>query len=117
MSDEIKISVIVPVYNVERYLHRCIDSILAQTLKEFELILIDDGTPDRSGAICDEYAARDNRISVIHQANAGVSAARNAGLEVAEGTWATFIDSDDWVAPEYLETIYKAVTETVHPTL
>jgi glycosyltransferase involved in cell wall biosynthesis len=90
------ISIIVPIYNVEKYLHRCIDSILAQTFTDFECILIDDGSPDNCPAICDEYAAKDSRIVVIHQKNAGVSAARNAGLNIARGEWIGFVDSDDW---------------------
>lgn len=96
------ISVIVPVYNVERYLPRCIESILAQTYTNFELILVDDGTPDRSGVICDGYANEDPRIRVIHKENGGVSAARNVGIEEAVGEWITFIDSDDWVSKDYL---------------
>lgn len=95
-----ELSIIVPVYKVEKYLPKCIDSILAQTFRDFELILIDDGSPDNCGAICDEYAARDSRIKVIHQANAGVSAARNAGLDIASGTYLGFVDSDDWIEPE-----------------
>lgn len=106
------ISVIVPVYNVEKYLQRCVDSILAQTFTDYELILVDDGSPDRSGEICDEYAERDNRVRVIHQKNSGVSAARNNGVEVALGEYITFIDSDDWVHCEYLERLYNAILET-----
>ena len=101
------ISIIVPVYKVEFYLHRCIDSILAQTFTDFELILVDDGSPDNCGAICDEYAARDSRIHVIHQKNAGQSVARNTALDWvfanSKSTWISFIDSDDWVHPLYLE--------------
>lgn len=108
----VKFSVIVPVYKVEDYLPRCIESILNQTISDFELILVDDGSPDRSGAICDEYAARDCRIRVIHQANGGLSAARNTGIEWAlsnsESEWITFIDSDDWVHCRYLESLYRA---------
>jgi glycosyltransferase involved in cell wall biosynthesis len=97
MNDMIpKISIIVPVYKVEKYLHRCIDSILAQTFINFECILIDDGSPDNCPAICDEYAEKDNRVIVIHQENKGVSAARNAGLDIARGEWIGFVDSDDW---------------------
>ena len=98
-----KISVIVPVYNVEKYLHRCIDSILAQTFTDFELLLINDGSKDRSGEICDEYAANDSRIRVFHKENAGVSKARNQGLDNAKGEWVTFIDSDDWVREDFLQ--------------
>lgn len=96
------ISVIVPVYNVEKYLRRCIDSILAQTFTDFELLLIDDGSKDNSGKICDEYAERDNRIKVFHKENGGVSSARNIGLDNAKGEWITFVDSDDWIDKEYL---------------
>lgn len=96
------ISVIVPVYNVEKYLHKCVDSILAQTLKDFELILVDDGSPDNCGAICNEYAKKDERVSVIHKPNGGVSSARNAGIEAAQGEWLCFVDGDDWVDKDYL---------------
>ena len=99
------VSIIVPVYKVERYLPRCIESILKQTYTNFELILVDDGTPDRSGIICDRYAEKDSRIRVVHKENGGVSSARNAGIDVAKGEWLTFIDSDDWVANDYLEVL------------
>lgn len=99
------ISVIVPVYKVERYLPRCIESILAQTYSNFELILVDDGTPDRSGIICDRYAEKDSRIRVIHKENGGVSTARNAGIDAAKGEWITFVDSDDWVTDDYLDVL------------
>lgn len=95
-----QISVIVPVYKVEQYLRRCLDSIVAQTFTDWECILIDDGSPDDSGKICEEYAEKDKRFRVIHQVNAGVSAARNAGLDCAKGEWITFVDSDDWIEPE-----------------
>ena len=98
-----KISVIVPVYNVEKYLHKCVDSILKQTLSDIELILVDDGSPDGSGAICDEYAQKDSRVKVIHKPNGGVSSARNAGIKVAKGEWLCFVDSDDWIDETYLE--------------
>lgn len=94
-----KISVIVPVYNAEKYLHRCVDSILAQTFNDFELLLIDDGSKDSSGEICDEYARKDERVKVWHKENGGVSSARNVGLENARGEWVTFSDSDDWLEP------------------
>ena len=106
-----ELSIIVPVYKVEKYLPKCIDSILAQTFRDFELILIDDGSPDNCGAICDEYAARDSRIKVIHQANAGVSAARNAGLDIASGTYLGFVDSDDWIEPEMYATMIATAEE------
>ena len=110
-----QISVIVPVYRVEKYIHRCVDSILNQTFTDFELILVDDGSPDNCGAICDEYAAKDSRVRVIHQANGGLSAARNAGIDWvfanSDSQWLTFIDSDDWVHPEYLERLLNAALE------
>ena len=110
-----KISVIVPVYKVEQYLRRCVDSILSQTFSDFELILIDDGSPDRCGEICDEYKQRDGRVVVIHQSNGGLSAARNTGiiwsLENSDSDWLTFVDSDDWVHSEYLERLFRAVNK------
>lgn len=93
-----KLSVIVPIYKVEEYLHRCIDSILNQTYSNLEVILVDDGSPDNCGKICDVYAERDNRIKVLHEKNAGVSAARNSGIEIATGEYIAFIDSDDYIA-------------------
>ena len=105
------ISVIVPIYNVEPYLHRCVDSILQQTYRDFELILVDDGSPDSCGVICDEYAAADARVKVIHKSNGGLSDARNAGLEIAQGEYVAFVDSDDWVAPDYLEQLMTALIE------
>ena len=104
-----KASVIVPVYNAEKVVSRGIDSILAQSFKDFELILVDDGSRDGSGAICDGYAARDSRVKVIHQDNAGVSAARNAGLKATQGEWVTFVDSDDMVLDGFLESLVAAV--------
>lgn len=98
-----KVSVIVPVYMAEQYIERCIDSVINQSFQDFELILIDDGSSDNCGNICDEYAKADMRIKVIHQKNKGVSAARNRGLAVATGTYVVFIDSDDWVGRDYLE--------------
>lgn len=103
-----RLSVIVPVYNVEAYLPECIDSILAQTLRDLELILIDDGSPDGCGRICDARAAEDSRVRVIHQANRGVSAARNAGLAAAQGDYIGFVDPDDWIAPECFEALAEA---------
>lgn len=96
------VSVIVPVYKAERWLHRCVDSILAQTMTDFELLLIDDGSPDRSGEICDEYAAKDKRVRVIHQENKGSVGARNAGLSVAIGKYISFVDSDDYIRENML---------------
>lgn len=99
------ISVIVPVYNVERYLPKCIDSILAQTYDNLEIILVEDGTKDASGVICDEYAEKDARIKVIHKENGGLSSARNAGMEIARGEYFGFVDSDDWIEPEFYGTM------------
>lgn len=101
-----KISVIVPVYNTEKCLHRCVDSILAQTFTEFELLLIDDGSKDSSGTICDEYAGKDSRVRVYHKVNGGVSSARNLGLDKAKGEWITFVDSDDWLDNRFLSSLY-----------
>ena len=119
----VKYSIIVPVYKVEKVLPRCIDSILAQTITDFELILVDDGSPDNSGKICDEYASIDSRIIVIHQPNGGVSKARNTGLDIAKGEYIVFVDSDDTVTSDYLAvfdeesadlvvTGYKLIRET-----
>ena len=102
------VSIIVPVYNVEQYLHKCVDSILRQTYRDFELILVDDGSPDGCGAICDEYAVKDNRVRVIHQKNQGAAAARNRGLNCAEGCYVAFCDSDDQVSPQWLEHLLNA---------
>lgn len=102
-----KISVIVPVYKAEKYLHRCVDSILAQTFTDFEVLLIDDGSPDRSGEICDEYAQKDARVRVFHKKNGGVSSARNWGLDNAQGEWIAFVDSDDWVENHMLYSLIK----------
>ena len=109
---ETAISVIVPVYRVEKYLPACIDSILNQTFTDFELILVDDGSPDRCPEICDEVARRDARVRVIHQANAGLSAARNAGIEAAHGAWLSFVDSDDYIAPHFCEKLYQTAQRT-----
>ena len=108
-----KISVIVPVYKVEQYLRRCVDSILAQTFTDFELILVDDGSPDNCPEICDEYAVNDSRIHVIHQANGGLSAARNTGIDWvfanSNSEWLSFIDSDDYAHPQMLEVLYNGL--------
>ncbi len=106
------ISVIVPVYKVEKYIHRCVDSILGQTFTDFELILVDDGSPDRCGAICDEYAEKDTRVQVIHQENSGVAVTRNVGIDWvfanSDSQWVTFVDSDDWIHPRMLEMLLEA---------
>ena len=106
------LSIIVPVYKVENYLPKCIDSILAQTFTDFELILVEDGSPDNCPALCDAAAAKDARIRVLHQKNGGLSAARNAGLDAARGAWIGFVDSDDYIAPEMYEALYHAVKST-----
>ncbi len=106
------ISVIVPVYNVEKYLRRCVDSILAQTYTNLEIILVDDGSPDNCGKICDEYAKKDSRIKVIHQKNGGLSAARNAGLDIATGDYIGFVDSDDYISPEMYEKLLNILKES-----
>lgn len=98
-----QISVIVPVYKVEAYLPQCLDSIAGQTYRDLEIIVIDDGSPDNCGTICDEYAARDQRFRVIHKKNAGLSAAWNDGIRAATGEWISFVDSDDWIEPDYFE--------------
>lgn len=103
------VSIIVPVYQVESRLRRCIESILAQTFTDFELILVDDGSPDRCPLICDEYAKNDERIRVIHKKNGGLSSARNAGMEAAQGKYFLFCDSDDYVSPHWCETLVKQI--------
>ena len=99
------ISVIVPVYNVEAYLEKCVNSILHQTYENIEVILIDDGSTDNSGAICDALAADDSRIKVLHKSNGGVSSARNLGISVASGAYICFVDSDDWLDIDYFELV------------
>ncbi len=106
------ISIIVPVHNSAKHLNKCVESIVSQTRSDWELILIDDGSTDDSPAMCDRFAANDCRIKVAHQANSGVSAARNRGLELSQGEYATFIDSDDWVAPTLLEELYRSITDS-----
>ncbi|MGE7663626.1 glycosyltransferase [Peribacillus sp. NPDC097197] len=106
-----KISIIVPVYKVEAYLHKCVDSILAQTFKEFELILIDDGSPDRCAEICDQYASKDHRVKVIHKDNGGLASARNSGLDLAIGEYIGFVDSDDWIEPDMFEMLFNICVE------
>ena len=107
-----KVSIIVPVYNVEKYICRCLDSVVSQTFTDWECILVDDGSLDNSGKVCDEYAERDRRFKVIHRKNSGVSAARNMGLDMAEGEWISFVDSDDWIEKEtYKIAIENAIKE------
>ncbi len=102
-----KISVIIPVYKAEKYLRRCVDSLLAQTLQDFEILLIDDGSPDRSGEICDDYVKRDSRIKVLHKINGGVGSARQSGIEQAVGEYTIHVDPDDWVEPTMFEDLYQ----------
>ena len=104
-------SIIVPVYRVEQFLPQCVDSIIAQSFSDWELILVDDGSPDKSGNLCDAYSIKDNRINVIHVSNGGVSKARNIGCQKANGKWITYIDSDDWVNINYLEFAYNCITK------
>lgn len=113
MNENFLITIIVPVYKVEKYIVQCIDSILGQTYTNFELILVDDGSPDRSGVICDEYAERDSRVRVLHQQNAGPSRCRNRGIELANGKYLCFIDSDDWVDADYLISMVRELKEDV----
>lgn len=105
------ISIIIPIYNVEKYIHRCVDSVMNQTYTDLEIILVDDGSPDNCGEICDEYAMIDNRIKVIHKKNGGLSDARNHGIESATGEWLFFLDSDDWIHPQTIERLYDAAVK------
>ena len=106
-----KITVIVPVYNVEHYLDKCLDSVIKQTYKNIEIIVVNDGSTDNSGEICQEYAQKDNRIVYIEKENGGLSDARNAGLDQMTGSYVTFVDSDDWIEQDYVETLYQKITE------
>ena len=101
------ISLVVPVYNVQESLPECLDSLLGQSFAAIEIILVDDGSTDASGAVCDSYAERDSRIRVVHQRNAGVSGARNAGIRLARGRYLGFVDSDDWVDRDFCRTLYR----------
>ena len=111
MQTDPLISIIVPIFKVEEYLKDCVDSILNQTYRNLEIILVDDGSPDNCGIICDEYALKDNRILVIHKENGGLSDARNAGLDVCKGEYISFIDSDDFVHPQFIEILYQNLVE------
>lgn len=106
------ISIVVPVYRVEAYLKRCVDSLRSQTYANLEIILVDDGSPDGCPAICDSYAEQDGRIRVIHQKNAGLSGARNAGIDIAKGEYLAFVDSDDYVSPDFIRSMYELLQET-----
>ena len=103
------VSVIIPIYKVEQYLARCIDSVLRQTVSDLEIILVDDGSPDACGAICDEYAKKDDRIRVIHKENGGLSSARNAGIKIAKGEYIAFVDSDDWIDENFIKLLKEAL--------
>ena len=105
------ISIIVPVYNMEKYLARCVDSIIAQTYDKIEIILVDDGSTDNSSSMCDHYARKDERIKVVHKLNGGLSDARNAGFAVATGSYIGYVDSDDWIEPDMYEKMYYACVE------
>lgn len=109
MHEDDLISIVVPIYNVEQYLSQCIDSILEQSYRNIDIILVDDGSPDGCPGICDSYAEKDNRVRVIHQDNSGLSAARNVGLEVAKGSYITFIDSDDYIGKHFVERLYDVI--------
>ena len=109
MNEKKLISVIVPAYKTEKYIRQCVDSILNQTYKNLEIILVDDGSPDKCPEICDAYAKQDDRIIVIHQDNAGVSAARNKALDICRGDYISFVDSDDWLEPETYDSVMQAI--------
>lgn len=104
------ITVVVPIYNVEKYLKECVDSILCQTYSNLEIILVDDGSPDKCGNICDEYKVMDSRVKVIHQKNKGLSGARNAAIDIASGEYITFVDSDDYIDPDMIEILYHQIS-------
>lgn len=106
-QNECLISIVVPVYNVEKYLVRCLDSIINQSIREIEIILVDDGSTDISGDICDKYALQDERIKVIHKENGGLVSARQAGIKVASGQYIGFVDSDDWIESNMFQSLYK----------
>ncbi len=109
IDEEILISIVVPIYNVELYLRRCVNSLINQTYKKIEIILVDDGSTDRCGEICDEYAKTDNRVRVIHKTNGGLSEARNEGIEISTGDYIMFVDSDDWVVPQTCELLARCI--------
>lgn len=112
MSNQPKVSVVVPIYGVEKYLHQCVDSILAQTLKDIEIILVDDGSKDKCPEIVDEYAKKDPRIVSVHQPNGGYGRAVNHGIELAKGEYIGIIESDDWIEPTMYEKLYQKAVET-----
>ena len=106
------VSVIIPVYNVQEYLARCVDSVLSQTYTNLEIILVDDGSLDMSGDMCDDYAHKDSRVRVVHKSNGGLSDARNAGLDIASGNYVAFIDADDYVHHQFVEKLYDTLQST-----
>ncbi len=108
------LSVIVPVYNTKEHLSRCIDSVLSQSFSDFELLLVDDGSTDESGAVCDAYSAKDSRVRVLHKKNGGVSSARNVGMENANGQWLTFIDSDDWIREDFFQVSFDSDVDLLY---
>lgn len=112
-----KISIVIPIYNVERYLPRCLDSILCQTLVDWECILVDDGSTDKSGDICDMYSKKDSRIITLHKKNGGVGSARNMGLDIASGEWITFIDADDYIDENFFSVLYSETISQPHTLL
>ena len=112
METDKMISVIIPVYNVEPYIKRCLDSVIGQTYESLEIILIDDGSPDNCGKICDEYARMDDRVTVVHKKNGGVGAARNTGIDMAQGKWITFVDPDDWLEVDCCKCVLQVADKT-----
>ena len=111
MAQMPKVSIIIPVFNIERYLKQCLDSILTQTLSDIEIILVDDGSTDKSGAICDKYASKDERIQVIHKANEGLSCARNDGINVSKAPYIMFVDGDDWIEQDFCQLPYRTAID------
>ena len=110
-NEMLLVSVIVPIYNVEFYLNKCVDSILNQSYKNIEVVLVDDESPDSCGKMCDDYAAMDGRIKVVHKKNGGLSDARNAGMKVATGDLITFVDSDDYISEDFVKILFEAMSE------
>lgn len=103
------VGIIIPVYNVEKYIRRCLDTVISQTYKNIEVLLIDDGSSDSSYSICQEYSKKDNRLKLLHKENGGVSSARNIGIDVANGKYISFVDAGDWVEPDYIEMLIKTM--------
>lgn len=114
---KVTFSIIVPIYKVEEYLKKCVDSILAQTFKDFELILVDDGSPDNCPKICDEYQKKDSRVQVVHKKNEGLVKARNTGLQKATGEFICYVDGDDWISKDLLQTVYNKAIKKYHPDM